>query len=119
MNEKEVQNIIDYFADWNIKHAGKDLQPPPVKIGDVLKKIEKEPTEFRRSWKRIDQGEAMRLWRPCDFTSSLQEIVEKAGWEGGCPICFGNSKVCTVSKGRLKSPALELLTFLAKLIPKK
>jgi len=163
MTKEEVNRVIDYFQNdkgmvRNCVQCG-DIIPCdcganvvkvlPVLIGDVLAKIEEELKKTEIVYEKGVHGgrkiRVMDLWSECGITSSLQEIVEKAGWEekevvcdelncqgGNMPlgegedgdVVWGACPKCKPCDGgipgkllieTLKSPALELFQFLATL----
>lgn len=103
-NEKEFQQRIG-------KRIGH-----PILIGDVLEKVKKDNFDggiYKPEF--IYECEAvLKLWSPCGFSKSLQQIASEAEWVD--MDVYGNCHKKIMYK---KSPARELFAFLYSLIPTK
>ena len=154
MNKEETERIIEPF-----KRHGHD-NPDGSKtyvctnrtfIGDVLAKIEEQDDECGGLENKAEVDDLIELWSECvteeekkldksALSLSLQEIVEKFGWEAKkeeityyekdikkrelnrkthCHLCGQDdySHFHTIREPCLKEPAKTLFTFLETLLP--
>lgn len=109
--KKQTEELIDKLAE-KIPFGGKPIIAL-VLIGRVLAKMQ----DIKGGEEDI-QEDLVLLWQPCGYERSIQEMVEKSGWEEftpnakdpGCMIC--DNKKCEHNT-RLKDPAVnKLITFL-------
>lgn len=136
MTKNQISSLIDrlttrYTYDTVVCECGKVgefKKPNNILIGDVLKGgFDAIAKRIRLSGYSLETGQGMivqesaafisdlvKYWTPCDPSTSLQQIIEKSGWE----------EVGIGIKGheyeRLKDPnARALFDFLLTLFPKK
>lgn len=74
MNKKEVTELVDRLSNNN-----------PIMLGNILKKFQikfggKLDKEFQKKAEFIGDS-IVDKWGRCDFTKSLQELIEESGWE--------------------------------------
>lgn len=114
--KQEIQELIERLADKEYHPGDKrktDPQVHPVLIGDVLERMRAENLRFSQiedGSKRpayLETAVLVRLWMPCGFTKSLQQIVEESGWEDHCDPDCG---MCNPDAfPQLKSPSAQAL----------
>ena len=82
MNKEGVSELIKKLFVSEVVKKYDDgttmVKCSPILIGDILEKMDVVDDET---------AELVDKWGNCGFTKSLQEIVEKSGWEKYCENC--------------------------------
>lgn len=120
MTKEQCLSLIERLAGGDV---GEFLTINATRIGNILEKMKGKGKDTRNlGAMEYDILDLVQYWQPCGFSKSLFEILEESEWEKEkCPDGYDSedSPCYELHKRTIKSPTLELFTFIGTLFPSK